>query len=42
VVLGDVDVLEATTELFWVCRRFNGNSRVMVGHVGDLEVTAEL
>jgi hypothetical protein len=42
VVLGDVGVLEATTELLWVRRRFGGNNRVMLGHVGVVEVTAEL
>jgi hypothetical protein len=42
VVLGDLGVLEATTELLWVRRRFGGNSRVMLGHVGVVEVTTEL
>jgi hypothetical protein len=42
VVLGDVGVLEAITELLWVRRRFRGNNRVMLGHVSVLEVTIEL
>jgi hypothetical protein len=42
VVLGDVGVLEAIAELLLVRRCFRGNSRVMLGHVGALEVTVEL
>jgi hypothetical protein len=38
VVLGDVSVLEVTTEL---CRRFRGSRRVILSHVGALEVAAE-